>query len=670
MDSEIKYLKLKCLRLGAAYLLQVLLLILLTGGYASLSLASDLGLSEADCRCCHGTTLADRHHLLVNTDGRECLSCHPLTLNPETLSYDLTVTRDCPQCHTGSLADRHHLLVDQVTYDCFTCHAIVWDPIALQYVADFNKTCQSTTPTPPSGTITGNVTDQMGAGIGWVSIATADGTYSTLATATGSYELTNVSPGSHTLVATLDGYKGSSQSVEVVDGQTLSINFTLSLLPVPATVRGVVRDTNQTIVTGASIASVDGIHVTESTADGSYFLDNIAEGNLELIANKLGYSQVSQTLNVSAGQAITQDFVLPPSVEICSDGIDNDSNGLIDCADPACLGNNSCPTPAVEICDDNIDNDANTLTDCDDPACVGSGSCESPVVEICNDGTDNNGDGLLDCRDPLCYSAVYCLSEQCNDGIDNNADGLIDCSDPDCTDTSACVSPPVEICDDGIDNDNNGLLDCADAKCADLDVCVPPVEAELCNNGVDDNGDGFIDCADVQCRLRAICLDEICDNGLDDDADNRIDCEDKECASFPACLTYSGGNSLNFTVTAKRERPNFRAEFIGDKDLSTRWWVNNTRRKWLRLDLGGVYPIDRVDIHWHSLYAIKYKIRVSRNGNYWRTVKVITDGDGKLDSNAFASTKARFVLLKLITPASTGYSIKEVEVFRTPKAAQ
>jgi len=651
-------------RISLSCLLPGLLFLILLGGPFAALFASDLGLAEADCRCCHGTTLADRHHLLVNTSGRECLSCHPLTYNPDTLSYDLTVTRNCPLCHTGSLADRHHLLVDQITYDCFTCHTVAWDPDTLQYVAEFNTNCQSSTPTVPTGTVSGTVADQNGTGLGWARIATSDGTYSTLATATGTYELPSVSPGGYTLVASLDGYTGVSQNISVMDGQTQTVDFTLSPLPVPATISGVVRDGNQVPVEGANIASTDGIYTSLSAADGSYTLENIAEGDLVLGISKVGYSEVSQSLTVTAGQNLTLDFTLPAAIEICSDNLDNDNNGLTDCEDPACTDSASCQPPATEICADGLDNDGNNLTDCSDPVCIGSGSCESPIAEICNDSIDNNGDNLLDCDDPLCSTTTYCLPEICDDNADNNSDGLIDCADPVCADTSVCRPPPVEICADNLDNDGNGLTDCDDAKCADLDSCAPPVVDELCRNGIDDDGNGYIDCADPQCQSRAVCVDEICDNGLDDDSDGRVDCEDRECRDLPSCSSHTGGVSLDFTARAPGKKHGYDASNVGDKDMATRWWVDKKRKQWLKLDLGGTYPVDRVDIYWHSLYAEKYKIRVSKNGRYWRTVKEVNSSDGDLDSNTFEAREARFILIQCKEPVTEGYSIYEVKVFR------
>ena len=359
------------------------------------------------------------------------------------------------------------------------------------------------------------------------------------------------------------------------------------------------------------------------------------------------------------------DYVLTNAVEICNDSIDNDGNGLIDCNDPECSGTTSCPTVANEVCNDSLDNDNNGLTDCSDPVCIGVGTCESPLAEVCNDQLDNNGDGLLDCDDPLCSTATNCLPEICDDSIDNNGDGLVDCSDQVCADTRKCRRPPVEICDDGHDNDESGDTDCDDNKCADYDSCSPAVTEERCRNGRDDNGDGLIDCLDPLCQSRAVCLDEICDNELDDDADGRIDCEDRECREIPSCASTTGGLALDLTARASDDEDAYEAENVTDKNLTSRWWVDENKKQWLKLDLGGIYPVDRVDINWHTMYATHYAIRLSKNGRYWKNVKEISNGDGGIDSNTFGSKEARFILIQCKKPATTGYSIYEVEVFRS-----
>ncbi len=53
--------------------------------------------------------------------------------------------------------------------------------------------------------------------------------------------------------------------------------------------------------------------------------------------------------------------------EQCTDGIDNDHDGLVDCEDPDCANDPACRPH--EICGNCIDDDGNGLTDYEDPAC-------------------------------------------------------------------------------------------------------------------------------------------------------------------------------------------------------------------------------------------------------------------------------------------------------------
>jgi hypothetical protein len=257
----------------------------------------------------------------------------------------------------------------------------------------------------------------------------------------------------------------------------------------------------------------------------------------------------------------------PGSNEICGNGIDDDGNGLVDCADPACAGFSFCKNGG-EICNNGIDDNGNGLVDCDDPACRMDPSC-SNGRELCNNGRDDNGDGLVDCADPQCAGDPVCrrMVEICNDGLDNDGDGLIDCQDPDCrldpscsgvencgngvdddgdgrTDCADpdCANDPrckmlVENCTDGVDNDGDGLIDCQDPDCFSDPAC-RILGMEICNNGLDDDQDGLIDCADPDCQNQPICQThgEICNNGIDDDGDGATDCADPDCTNAPNCM--------------------------------------------------------------------------------------------------------------------------------------
>lgn len=129
----------------------------------------------------------------------------------------------------------------------------------------------------------------------------------------------------------------------------------------------------------------------------------------------------------------------------CSNGRDDDKDGLIDCDDNDC-----------------------------DPFC---GAC-IPSTEVCTGGVDEDCDGDIDCADADCTDDPACTTctpstEICTGGVDEDCDGDIDCADADCTSDPACTSGP-ENCIDGIDNDNDGKTDCADTDCTTEPSCVNP----------------------------------------------------------------------------------------------------------------------------------------------------------------------------------------------------
>jgi hypothetical protein len=90
-----------------------------------------------------------------------------------------------------------------------------------------------------------------------------------------------------------------------------------------------------------------------------------------------------------------------------------------------------------------VDDDGNGLTDCADPACASEPACGPENTSArCEDGIDNDGNGLIDCADPAC--APWCDQDgRCGDGIpssgeecdqgDGNSDVLPDACRTDCT---------------------------------------------------------------------------------------------------------------------------------------------------------------------------------------------------------------------------------------------
>jgi hypothetical protein len=98
------------------------------------------------------------------------------------------------------------------------------------------------------------------------------------------------------------------------------------------------------------------------------------------------------------------------NAERCSDGVDNDDNGLTDCAEPDCAIFDFCAELSAEACRDRVDNNRNGLIDCQDPGCLSYAQCTEQPDGQCTDGLDNNADGLVDCQDFTCGKEPHCCN--------------------------------------------------------------------------------------------------------------------------------------------------------------------------------------------------------------------------------------------------------------------
>ncbi|HUD71951.1 MAG TPA: putative metal-binding motif-containing protein, partial [Dongiaceae bacterium] len=218
------------------------------------------------------------------------------------------------------------------------------------------------------------------------------------------------------------------------------------------------------------------------------------------------------------------------------DGVDNDTDGLIDEGFGPCIFHqegpaNECKTGGATLCVAgalkcvNPNGDAAIIHYADET--IAAGNCEDGINNDCDsvpaasDGLDNDGDGtideagevkdLTDIKDPGCQQPEIC------DHKDNDGDGVVDngftfgpCSagngecarsgsyvcnnDGSGTHCSAIAGNPKNegtqfgvSCDNSKDDDCDNLTDLSDPDCAGFG------QDELCGNGVDDDGDGLID---------------------------------------------------------------------------------------------------------------------------------------------------------------------------------
>ncbi len=71
-----------------------------------------------------------------------------------------------------------------------------------------------------------------------------------------------------------------------------------------------------------------------------------------------------------SGEPDSSEIVPPESgLSDCTDGVDNDGDGLADCEDDGCL------EVCLEDCADGVDNDGDGLADCEDDECLGEDAC-------------------------------------------------------------------------------------------------------------------------------------------------------------------------------------------------------------------------------------------------------------------------------------------------------
>jgi hypothetical protein len=199
----------------------------------------------------------------------------------------------------------------------------------------------------------------------------------------------------------------------------------------------------------------------------------------------------------------------------------------------------------VEICGNRIDDDTNGLTDCDDPACFGVAGCPAPACmpdqDLGNFSWGTRRTVTVDTRDG---GTLYPTS--CSRGSGKERVLRVNLTQPmslghDCTDTGSHVIAlsrqvmPLDAC-------NEHQIVCVDPAVIPFgcgyslpelqpgayNIIVQAFEAgsegtvtltltgiqetvrEICNNGVDDDRDGFIDCADRKCVTEATCTKFSC----------------------------------------------------------------------------------------------------------------------------------------------------------------
>jgi hypothetical protein len=163
---------------------------------------------------------------------------------------------------------------------------------------------------------------------------------------------------------------------------------------------------------------------------------------------------------VEAPKPEASNAAVPSNETNCTDGIDNDGDGLQDCGDNDCYEKAVCksdggPENTDVRCSDWIDNDEDGYVDCSDKDCltgvvkVCKGSWKGPLSQAGAQPSTSNEDlpalGAGETVEDLIGKHGDKDGERndqlCSDGIDNDKDGRTDCADFGCR-----FDPNVSVC--------------------------------------------------------------------------------------------------------------------------------------------------------------------------------------------------------------------------------
>lgn len=133
------------------------------------------------------------------------------------------------------------------------------------------------------------------------------------------------------------------------------------------------------------------------------FIDATVSGNVTYYYSLFSFDTSN---NYSSGANVNGRVTVSVVNEVCGNGLDDDRNGAIDCADSVCASYPACQ-PKQEVCNNSIDDNINGLTDCADPVCSGANYCAA-LSEVCNNTADDDGNGKIDCDDVACFAFSGC----------------------------------------------------------------------------------------------------------------------------------------------------------------------------------------------------------------------------------------------------------------------
>jgi hypothetical protein len=102
-----------------------------------------------------------------------------------------------------------------------------------------------------------------------------------------------------------------------------------------------------------------------------------------------------------------------------------------------------------------------------------------------------------------------------------------------------------------------------------------------------------------------------------------------------------------------------------DGNTGSRWSSAFSDPQWIRVDLGSIQSICRVQLRWEAAYGRAYEVQTSNDGTSWTSIIYSTTaGDGGVDNLTGLNGSGRYVRIYGTQRGTTyGYSLWELEVY-------
>lgn len=142
----------------------------------------------------------------------------------------------------------------------------------------------------------------------------------------------------------------------------------------------------------------------------------------------------------------------------------------------------------------------------------------------------------------------------------------------------------------------------------------------------------------------------------------------RDASAAAADVLLSQGKPVS---TSTLEASALSGENAVDGNLKTRWAsAVSADAQWLRVDLGQAATVHRVKLNWEAAYAKKYRIEISDDGENFKPIATITNGDGGTDDLTGLSGHGRFLRFVGTERATKyGYSLWELQAYGTPDSS-